>query len=633
MSRSRRNSSEVDAYIFIKENLKAVGWDVRNPARHPGGQVYTQSECLSHPEMKRYLGLQKPENVVKVSDSILWVIEAKRDQSQLDQALSEAEGYARQINESRSVQASLVSGVAGNADDGYVVRTRFLVGGVFQPIKINGREITALLSPDVARMVLDLGVDIQDVPVDEKLFLSTAEKINRILHIGAINKQNRARLMAALLLALIDETPPNTNASPKVLIADINSRAKNVLENQGKADFCQYIEITLPATEDNHLKFKSAVVQTIQELRNLNIRSAMNSGTDVLGKFYEVFLKYGNGAKEIGIVLTPRHITRFAVEVSDVSSRDLVYDPTCGTGGFLVSAFDHVRHTSSEAQLQRFKQYGLFGVDQEPEIVALAIVNMIFRGDGKNNIIEGNCFQKHLVRSAIEGIATAKYSTQKPSDDQAVVTKVLMNPPFALKTNDEKEYRFVDAALEQMQDGGLLFSVLPYSAMVKPGGYLRWRKGSLLGKNSLLSVITFPQDLFYPVGVHTVGIFVRKGFAHPGDQNVLWIRALNDGLLKSKGKRLPSPKAANDYTRITHTVKAFLVNPSQSVPSVNRFMKACPIDPKDTMVELVPENYLDQPPPTDREIGDGIDQVIRDSVAFLIRARKEDDAKQDCNQD
>ena len=37
----------------------------------------------------------------------------------------------------------------------------------------------------------------------------------------------------------------------------------------------------------------------------------MRSGKDVLGKFYEVFLKYGNGAKEIGIVLTPRHITRF----------------------------------------------------------------------------------------------------------------------------------------------------------------------------------------------------------------------------------------------------------------------------------------------------------------------------------
>jgi hypothetical protein len=44
-----------------------------------------------------------------------------------------------------------------------------------------------------------------------------------------------------------------------------------------------------------------AIVRTVQELHLLNIRSAMNSGTDLLGKFYEVFLKYGNGAKEISI--------------------------------------------------------------------------------------------------------------------------------------------------------------------------------------------------------------------------------------------------------------------------------------------------------------------------------------------
>jgi len=67
----------------------------------------------------------------------------------------------------------------------------------------------------------------------------------------------------------------------------------------------------------------------------------MASGNDVLGKFYEKFLKYGNGAKEIGIVLTPRHITEFASEVLDVKYNDYVLDPTCGTGGFLVSAFDY----------------------------------------------------------------------------------------------------------------------------------------------------------------------------------------------------------------------------------------------------------------------------------------------------
>lgn len=241
-------NSEVDAYLYIKETLKTVGWDVRNPARHPTGQVYTQSECLSHPEIRQFLGLQKPENVVKVTDTVFWVIEAKREHRQLDQATEEAEGYAREINQSKNLKVRFISGVAGNESDGYLVRTRFLVNGKFHPIKINGREISAPLSPQIARLVLETGCDIQDLPIDEKLFLSTAEKINEYLHLGAINKSQRATVMAALLLALIDETPPNIDAKPKVLIGDINARAKAMLENQGKSEFYRHIEITLPAT-------------------------------------------------------------------------------------------------------------------------------------------------------------------------------------------------------------------------------------------------------------------------------------------------------------------------------------------------------------------------------------------------
>jgi len=183
----------------------------------------------------------------------------------------------------------------------------------------------------------------------------------------------------------------------------------------------------------------------------------MNSGTDVLGRFYEVFLKYGNGAKEIGIVLTPRHITRFAAEAVNVNLRDIVFDPTCGTGGFLVSAFDYIKKGANESQIDRFKQNNLFGIEQEPEVVALAVVNMIFRGDGKNNIIEGNCFVKWLVPNTNNGVPTGKYSDLPSSDGSQVVTKVLMNPPFALKSSDEKEYKFVDHALKQMSDGGILF--------------------------------------------------------------------------------------------------------------------------------------------------------------------------------
>lgn len=420
---------------------------------------------------------------------------------------------------------------------------------------------------------------------------------------------------------MVDDTRPNSDAAPTVLIKDINARAEEVLERHSKAEFFEYVKIGLPAAKDNHKKFKGALVLTMQELENLNIRSAMNSGTDVLGKFYEVFLKYGNGAKEIGIVLTPRQITQFAVEAMSITDRDIIYDPCCGTAGFLIAAFDHVKRGRSEIQINRFKRNNLFGVDQETAVVSLAIVNMIFRGDGKNNIIEANTFAKNLVRRTTAAGLTARYRAEPPKPDEAVVTRVMMNPPFALRSNDEKEYRFVDHALKQMHSDGLLFVVLPYSALVKSGDYQHWRN-SVLKENTLLSVVTLPPDLFYPVGVHTLGMFLKKGDAHPKKQNVLWARVINDGLLKAKGKRLANVRAKNDLAGLLPTLKAFLLNPKHPVKNIHKLQKACPIDFDDPLLELVPENYLDEPQPTAAEMRAGLRlSCVTPPPTSCVRAR------------
>ena len=104
MARRRARATEVDAYIFIKANLKDLQWDTRNPERTPAGQVWTQNEWLSNPEISRLLGLERPENIVKVKESALWVIEAKRSHGQLAEALQDAEGYAEKLNQSAAFQ-------------------------------------------------------------------------------------------------------------------------------------------------------------------------------------------------------------------------------------------------------------------------------------------------------------------------------------------------------------------------------------------------------------------------------------------------------------------------------------------------------------------------------------------------
>jgi type I restriction enzyme M protein len=607
--------TEVDAYVFIKETLKELGWDVRNPARSSDGKVYTQNECLEHPIIRLALNKDRPENVVKIADATFWVIEAKSDQRKLAQAISEAEDYARRISEQGAIRAPFISGVAGNQATGYLMETRYLVGKTYRPVTFNGKPASSLLSPPVVLAVLENGPNIADVPVDEHVFLTAAERINEFLHLGAINKNQRARVMAALLLSLVDDTPPNVDAAPSVLIAEINARAKRLLTTEGKPEFFAYIGIALPTTEDNHVKFKTAIVNTIQELRKLNIRSAMNSGTDVLGKFYEVFLKYGNGAKEIGIVLTPRHVTAFAVEVLGIGPHDVVFDPTCGTAGFLVAAFDAVKKVASGPALRRFRLNNILGVEQDAEVVALAMVNMIFRGDGKSKIIEGNCFQKNITR---DSHGNPQYTRGPPSTEDAVVTRVLMNPPFALKSSDEKEFKFVEQALKQMAVGGLLFAILPYPSMVRDGVYKHWREQSLLRHHTLLSVMTFHRELFYPADIYPVAIIVKKGVPHSASQGVLWLRLLNDGLLKHKRKRLPNPRAKNDFETVRSTLKAFVADQSHAVPVIERFQRVSPIDLSDPMLELVPENYLSDSQMTEESICRGMSDVLRSAMSVLL---------------
>lgn len=611
--------SEVHAYVHILNDLVSKkGWSKN--------QILTQQECLSIQAITEALGTAHPENVVKLGETMFYVIEAKNKREKLDLAIKEArEAYADPINAGGKVTAHLITGIAGNDDEGFVASSQLFRGGKWETITENGIEVTGLLSvSQINRILSENTPHLKDIEINEKEFLKTAEEINGILHEGGVHKDIRARVISAILLALIEGTNINLDEVPTVLIDSINSRVDVVLKKEKKPEFSRFIHIDTPSSEDNHDKLKKAIVLTIQELLSLNIRSAMRSGKDVLGRFYEVFLKYGNGAKEIGIVLTPRHITQFAAEVMDIQANDLVLDPTCGTGGFLVAAFDEVQKKTSGKgdDWERFKLWGLYGIEEQDFIVSLAVVNMIFRGDGKNNVIAGDCFAKWLNARTLNGHSVAEYLSSDTSKRIPPITKVLMNPPFPKKKTDYKVFLFLEQALRQMQNGGVLFSVLPYSCLVRGGGYLAWRK-RLLKENSLLSVITFPEDLFYPVGVHTVGIFIKKGIPHDNAQGVLWIRALNDGRLKKKGKRLENTRAKDDYPAIKPILRQFISAEPVEIASVPVFQKLSPINWQDAGLELVPEAYLDEQNITPMAISDSIDQLMRESIAFQIQFEKQ----------
>lgn len=624
--------TEVEAYDFIRRQLRELGWKVRNPNLNDGGQVWTQNQCLGEPLIKQALDKKRPENIVKISETLYWVIEAKQKRTQLDTAVDEAVNYYSSLINTLPgpKRAIIASGVAGTEAANYLIRTKILLDDQWVIVTINGQEATGLLSPKDVQSLLDGNIsDVHEFAPPQLLFLQAAERINGILHLGGINKNDRARTMAALLLSVAEEEPPNIETKLPNLIHEINGRCETLLAAHGKPDFSPFVKILRPTNTKNHIKFKRALVLTIQELLNLNIRSAMNSSTDVLGQFYEVFLKYGNGAKEIGIVLTPRHITRFAVDALGVSDHDIVLDPACGTGGFLVAAFDHIRHTSP-GQIDRFKKRNLFGVEQESAVASLAIVNMIFRGDGKNNIIEGNCFSTYLTKRTVSGSASAAYVKGPPDLGNEPITRVLMNPPFALKGSTEKEYHFVTRALSLMADGGILFSLLPLNAFFGEHDEKTWRADELLRNHTLLSVVSLPPDLFVPAALKQVAaVIVKKGFPHPPKQTVFWARIARDGHLTVKKRRMPAcelrpPRVEEDQMpEILPLLRNAIANPGSVSVNVPRLCKTAPIDYSDPLLELLPEAYLDTEEVTSDELRQAVDKMAREVASFLVRFGKE----------
>jgi hypothetical protein len=615
--------SEFRAYADTRDDLKSLGWNTASPGEHPQGQVYEQREYRHDGGLAEALGSTAPENVVVVDPlkRIFWAIEVKRNHNDLEKAVDEARGYAEAISTVDGQDCPLYTGVAGSPIAGYVRRTYFRdKHGEHALVNFEGAPITALLSLEQALEIIeDDSPSLSDLELEDDVLLGVAKDINETLHAASVNKGERAAAVASILLTMSQGNLPSPHLDPQLYVDQINASAEAALSKSGQGLFARHIQLSLPQGQDARIKFVGALARTADALRHLNISAAMKSGTDVLGKFYEAFLAYGNAAKDIGIVLTPRHVTRWASEILRISVEDIVYDPTCGTGGFLVSAFDYVRENEAEhSDFEYFRKHRIFGIEQQPKIAALAVTNMIFRGDGSSNIIDDDALRRSLVYAAESGSRTAEFRGADTTGTHPGATKVLMNPPFSLKKSDEKEYEFVSVALEQLEANGLLFAVLPAPIFVKGGAPLAWRRDRLLAENTLRAVVAFPEDLFYPVSIDTVGVVIQKGRPHKDEDEVIWALAKQDGMAKVKGKRLPSERVHNMLELVGPDVADFIENgrPVESVPGL---IKSARLDRDDPLVELLPQVYLDEPLPEPKSIQLDFQHAVREYLALVLR--------------
>ena len=238
---------------------------------------------------------------------------------------------------------------------------------------------------------------------------------------------------------------------------------------------------------------------------------------DVVGQFYGEFLKYTGGDKKaLGIVLTPRHITELFAHIANVNKSSKVLDLCAGTGGFLISAMHKMFKTArTENERENIKKHGLVGVEQQPNMFALAASNMILRGDGKANLYQGSCFD--------EGITSA---IKKHNCNIGMI-----NPPYSQSDSDLHELRFVSHMLDCLKDGGVGIAIVPMSCAISANSI----RSEILTHHTLEAVMSMPGELFYPVGVVTCIMVFTAHRPHATEGRKTWFGFWKtDGFIKTK---------------------------------------------------------------------------------------------------
>ncbi|WGQ11384.1 N-6 DNA methylase [Pedobacter gandavensis] len=293
----------------------------------------------------------------------------------------------------------------------------------------------------------------------------------------------------------------------------------------------------------------SIVANDIEETRLLK--------TDLLGDAIESALSETGGTKDVGLFRTPDHIRQFMTALIEPNFDDIIFDPACGTGGFLFDAFEFVMRRvdpdrewpgekahnelanwfdeyfkfnqlnfPSMEQTTQFYRNGVSGVEYLGMIRKMAAINFYIRGLNPANIEQGD--------------SLAKY---KPVTDHESKSVILANPPFGAQRDQESypdvwsEYSkesettilFVKLIFEQLKSGGKC-------AVVVSEGFNTWDQFSakalrkmLLDEANLRAVISLPQGLFISksgVGPKTSILLFEKG----GNTDWTWFyKVTNDG--------------------------------------------------------------------------------------------------------
>ena len=230
---------------------------------------------------------------------------------------------------------------------------------------------------------------------------------------------------------------------------------------------------------------------------------------DLKGAIYESILeKNGQDRKSgAGQYFTPRALIKAMVDVTDPKITETVADPACGTGGFLLAAYEHMKPQSKEIAKQKFlKEHAFFGADNTPLVVTLASMNLYLHDIGTESspiVCQDSLIDKSDKMFDVI-LANPPFGTRPQGS-----VEVYANRPEFVKTSDN-QVNFLQHIMSIVRTNGRVAVVLPDNVLTDGGATAKVRE-KLLKDFNLHTILRLPTGIFYANGVKTNVLFFEKG--------------------------------------------------------------------------------------------------------------------------
>lgn len=436
--------------------------------------------------------------------------------------------YARHLSKDFNVIAVAVSGEKENA---LTISNFLLKRDAEQATEIKDKKLLTVYE------YLNLLEERENADkLKDQNILVLANELNQELYNYSVPENERALVISGILIALQNKNFRKSygiERKPSELVEDLLRATERVLKARKMGEKTRILMGEYQkVAQSNYLAIADRIrnSDTGEEEENTLLRDLIftldrkvfpfteHIGYDILGQFYSEFIRYVNGDRKLGLVLTPQHVTELFVEIADINVNTVVYDNCCGTGGFLIKAMQRLMELAGNDAAKR-KAIGdsqLVGVEARSDMFTYACSNMMMRGDGKSNISLGDSLTESV----------------KESVRQHEPTVGLLNPPYSTKVS---ELEFVSSNLDCLQDNGICVAIIPLNCVTdQKGKDYQWKK-TLLQKHTLEAVFSMPDQVFNPSTSSVTAIIVlRANKPHPEDYETYFGYWKDDGFVRVK---------------------------------------------------------------------------------------------------